>query len=57
MTLEQAYDTDYAVQPGQVALSDVEGRFTLFPTSVVSFGSQVAFDPRNNPGLSQATFR
>jgi hypothetical protein len=57
MTLEQAYDTDYAVQPGQVALSDVEGRFTLFPTSVVSFGSQVAFDPRNNPGLSQASLQ
>ena len=57
MTLMQAYDTEYAVQPNQVALSDVEGRFTLFPTSVVSFGSQFAFDPRNNPGLSLASLQ
>jgi len=57
MTLEQAYDTTYAVQPGQVALSDVEGRFNLFPTSVVSFGSQFAFDPRSNPGLSLASIQ
>jgi len=55
MTLMQAYDTTYAVQPNQVALSDVEGRFTLFPTSVVSFGSQFAYDPRNNPGISLAS--
>jgi LPS-assembly protein len=55
MTLMQAYDTEYAVQPNQVALSDVEGRFTLFPTSVVSFGSQFAHDPRSNPGISLAS--
>jgi LPS-assembly protein len=55
MTLMQAYDTTYAVQPNQVALSDIEGRFNLFPTSVVSFGSQFAFDPRNNPGISLAS--
>lgn len=55
LTLMQAYDTQYAVQPEQVALSDVEGRFTLFPTSVVSFGSQFAYDPRNNPGISLAS--
>jgi len=55
MTLMQAYDTDHAVQPGQVALSDVEGRVTLFPTSVVSFGSQFAYDPRDNPGISLAS--
>ncbi len=55
LTLMQAYDTQYSVQPGQIALSDVEGRFTLFPTSVVSFGSQFAYDPRNNPGISLAT--
>jgi len=56
MTLMQAYDTEYAIQPGQVALSDIEGRFTLFPTSVVSFGSQFAYDTRNNPGISLVTF-
>ena len=55
MTLMQAYDTQYSVQPGQIALSDVEGRVTLFPTSVVSFGSQFAYDPRNNPGISLAS--
>ena len=57
MTLMQAYDTSYAVQPNQVALSDVEGRFTLFPTSVVSFGSQFAYDPRSNPGISLASIQ
>ncbi len=54
-SLMQAYDTEYAVQPNQVALSDVEGMFTLFPTSVVSFGTRFAVDPRNNPGLSLAS--
>lgn len=57
MTLMQAYDTSYAVQPNQVALSDVEGMFNLFPTSVVSFGSQFAYDPRNNPGISFASIQ
>jgi lipopolysaccharide assembly outer membrane protein LptD (OstA) len=57
MTLMQAYDTNYAIQPNQVALSDVEGRFTLFPTSVVSFGSQFAYDPRSNPGISLASIQ
>jgi lipopolysaccharide assembly outer membrane protein LptD (OstA) len=57
MSLMQAYDTTYAVQPNQVALSDVEGMFTLFPTSVVSFGSQLAYDPRNNPGISLASIQ
>ena len=55
MTLMQAYDTEHAVQPGQTALSDIEGRFTLFPTSVVSFGSQLAYDPRSNPGITLAS--
>jgi LPS-assembly protein len=54
-TLMQAYDTEHAVQPGQTALSDVEGRVTLFPTSVVSFGSDLAYDPRSNPGITLAT--
>jgi len=57
MTLMQAYDTTYAVQPNQVALSDVEGKFTLFPTSVVSFGTQFAYDPRSNPGISLASIQ
>ncbi len=55
MTLEQAYDTTYAVQPGEVNLSDVEGRLNLFPTSVVSFGTKFAYDPRSNPGISLAS--
>jgi hypothetical protein len=55
MTLMQAYDTTYAVQPGQIALSDIEGRFTLFPSSVVSLGTQFAYDPRSNPGISLAS--
>lgn len=57
MTLMQAYDSNYAIQPNQVALSDVEGRFTLFPTSLVSFGSQLAYDPRDNPGISLASIQ
>ena len=52
MTLMQAYDTNNAVQPNQVALSDVEGVFNLFPTSVISLGSQFGYDPRDNPGIS-----
>ena len=52
MTLMQAYDTNYAVQPGQVALSDIQGLFNFYPTSVVSFGAQFGYDPRSNPGIS-----
>ncbi len=57
MTLMQAYDTSYAVQPNQVALSDVEGRFTMSPTSFLTFGSQFAYDPRSNPGISLASIQ
>ncbi len=57
MTLMQAYDSNYAIQSNQVALSDIEGRFTLFPTSLVSFGSQFAYDPRDNPGVSLASIQ
>jgi len=57
MTLMQAYDTSYAVQPGQVALSDVEGKFTLYPNSLISFGSNLAYDPRSHPGISLASIQ
>jgi lipopolysaccharide assembly outer membrane protein LptD (OstA) len=57
MTLMQAYDTTYAVQPNQVALSDIEGKFTLYPSSVVSFGSNLAYDPRSHPGISLASIQ
>ncbi len=57
MTIQQAYDTDYAVQPGQSNLSDIQGTIALFPTSIVSFGSQLGYDPRNNPGVSYASLQ
>lgn len=55
LTLMQAYDTNFAVSEDGISLSDVQGLFTLFPTSVVSFGSQFAYDPRTDPGISYAS--
>jgi LPS-assembly protein len=55
LTLMQAYDTTHAVSNDGISLSDVQGVFTLFPTSVVSFGSQFAYDPRTQPGISYAS--
>jgi len=57
MTLMQAYDTnfEFTENQGDLALSDVQGIFTLFPTSIVSLGSQLDYDPRTHPGLSFAS--
>jgi LPS-assembly protein len=55
LTLMQAYDTNYSIASGGPSLSDLQGIINIFPTSVFSLGSQLAFDPRSSPGLSIAS--
>ncbi len=54
-SLMQAYDSTHAISQEGISLSDVQGMVTLFPTSVVSLGSQFGYDPRTNPGFSYAS--
>lgn len=54
-SLMQAYDSSHTISPDGISLSDVQGMFTVFPTSVVSFGSQFGYDPRSHPGFSYAS--
>ncbi len=55
LTVMQAYDTNHPVAGSDIGLSDIQGTFTLLPTSIVSFGSQVGYDPRSHPGISYAS--
>lgn len=54
-TLMQAYDTNYAVSPDGLSLSDLEALLTIFPTTLFSLSSTLAYDPRTHPGLSLAS--
>ncbi len=55
-TLEQAYDTTYAVAPDGSHLSDAALQAWLFPTKLASGGATVDWSPRTGQGLDAATF-
>lgn len=48
MTVEQAYDTTYAIAKGYSRFSDFDVSFSAYPAHVFSFGGQVGFDPTAN---------
>ena len=46
--LMQAYDTTNAIAKGGSRFSDLQAGATLFPTRLMSFGSQIGYDPRQS---------
>lgn len=56
-SLMQGYESTRSISQDGISLSDVQGMLTLFPTSVVSFGSQFGYDPRSHPGFSFANLQ
>ncbi len=55
LTVMQAYDTSHqiSIQGGRV--SDIESILQVFPTSVLSAGSQIDYNPRSHAGITYAT--
>jgi len=55
LTVTQAFDTNYQIANDGIAPSDIDAVLSLFPTSLMWLGSETAYDPRTNPGISYAS--
>ena len=56
VSVQQAYDTHYAIAPDGERLSDIDVLTTIFPNSVVSGLAQIDWSPRPPQELDDATF-
>jgi lipopolysaccharide assembly outer membrane protein LptD (OstA) len=55
LTVMQAYDTSHQISLQGGRVSDIESILQVFPTSVLSAGSQVDYNPRSHAGITYAT--
>ncbi len=55
VTIQQAYDTSHEVALDGSHVSDIEGIFNVYPTTIASFSSQLDYNPRSHAGITYAT--
>jgi lipopolysaccharide assembly outer membrane protein LptD (OstA) len=56
VSVEQAYDTTYAIAPGNSHTSDIELNGSIFPNRIISGLTQVDWSPRSQQRLDGASF-
>jgi LPS-assembly protein len=55
LTVMQAYDTSHQISLQGGRISDIESILQVFPTELLSAGSQIDYNPRSHAGITYAT--
>jgi LPS-assembly protein len=56
LTIQQAYDISHDISADASHISDLQGLLSIYPTSLVSLGSELDYNPRGHAGITYTNF-